>query len=235
MSYCVHCGVQLADSEKDCPLCFTPVSDPHRSTEEKTIPAFPERLAKPSSKVNIRFLTFIAAILLLFPLMVVIILDILANNNLTWSLYVLGAEACIWSFVIFPINCPKLSPYLHITVCSSVSVGYILLIHTVSHSEGWFTYLALPLVLLVYAFACLMTLISRSKRINRITKSGFYAILLSILLVGIDMTVVNFVTDSLHPSWAWYVSIPIFVFGSVIVIASRSTRICEWIRRKLFI
>ncbi len=234
MSYCVHCGVQLADSEKDCPLCFTPVSDPHRAVNSKSIPSFPERLDKPN-KINIRFLTLLAALLLLFPLMVVIILDILSNRNLTWSLYVLGAEACIWSFIIFPLNCPKLSPYLHISVCSAVSLGYILLIHTVSHSRGWFIQLALPLVLMAFAFCCLVTLIYRNKRINRITKSGFTAILLSVLLVGIDMTVVKFTTDLLHPSWAWYVSVPICVFGSVIVVASRSVRISEWIRRKLFI
>ena len=28
MSYCVNCGVELAPSEKNCPLCGTPVINP---------------------------------------------------------------------------------------------------------------------------------------------------------------------------------------------------------------
>ena len=30
MSYCVHCGVELAPSERDCPLCGTAVLNPRR-------------------------------------------------------------------------------------------------------------------------------------------------------------------------------------------------------------
>ena len=28
MSYCVHCGVELDEQAKRCPLCGTPVVDP---------------------------------------------------------------------------------------------------------------------------------------------------------------------------------------------------------------
>jgi len=34
MSYCVHCGVELAPSEESCPLCKTPVLDPNQPWSE---------------------------------------------------------------------------------------------------------------------------------------------------------------------------------------------------------
>ena len=235
MSYCVHCGVKLADNEKDCPLCFTPVIDPKKIDNPDYIPSFPERLDKPHSKLNLPFVSFLAALLLLFPLMVVIILDVFANRNLTWSLNVLGAEACIWAFLVLPVNFPKISPYLHITLCSSVTLGYIFLIYTVSHGNRWFLSLALPIVAIAFIFAILNTALFRNKKRNKITKSGYFFLLLAVLLVGIDISIVNYATLSIHLSWSWYVAIPIFVFGALLVLISRSPRICEWIRRKLFI
>lgn len=235
MSYCVHCGVKLADSEKDCPLCFTPVNDPSRESTEDAIPAFPERLDKPRGKINIRFLTLLVAVMLLFPLMVVIIIDVLYNNNLTWSLYVLGAEVCVWSFIILPLNCSSLIPYPYIAICYAVTLGYVFLIHLVSHGNGWFANLAFPLSIIAIIFTLLSTSVVRNRRINKLGRAGILFLFLSILLVGVDATVVYFLTETLHPSWSWYVSIPVFAFGLMLLGVSRSVRICEWIRRKLFI
>ncbi len=44
MSYCVHCGVELAPSEEKCPLCKTPVMDPNQAWREPEERPYPERL-----------------------------------------------------------------------------------------------------------------------------------------------------------------------------------------------
>ena len=41
MSYCVHCGVELADSEKRCPLCHTRVVDPASPDAGQGRPPYP--------------------------------------------------------------------------------------------------------------------------------------------------------------------------------------------------
>ena len=38
MSYCVHCGVELADCEPKCPLCGTEVLDPKAPNRKGHIP-----------------------------------------------------------------------------------------------------------------------------------------------------------------------------------------------------
>ena len=44
MSYCVNCGVELADSERRCPLCHTEVHNPRQPYDRKIPKPFPNRL-----------------------------------------------------------------------------------------------------------------------------------------------------------------------------------------------
>ena len=59
MSYCVHCGVKLADGAASCPLCGTPVLDPNRATAKagaSAMPMFSERDEDRTAKrINPRF------------------------------------------------------------------------------------------------------------------------------------------------------------------------------------
>ncbi len=56
MSYCVHCGVELAESEARCPLCNTKVVDPaapQQGNGKTPYPPYeaisPERVSKKAS------------------------------------------------------------------------------------------------------------------------------------------------------------------------------------------
>lgn len=49
MAYCVQCGVKLADSSTECPLCKTPVMLPPGVVEEALSPLFPQKL-EPAKK-----------------------------------------------------------------------------------------------------------------------------------------------------------------------------------------
>ena len=68
MSYCVNCGVELAETEKKCPLCDTEVINPHSPWKEPEDPPFPTNyeVAKPVNRGKVA--TFIA-ILLLIPIL----------------------------------------------------------------------------------------------------------------------------------------------------------------------
>ena len=43
MSYCVHCGVELDEQAKRCPLCGTPVVDPSALEPVQEAPFFASR------------------------------------------------------------------------------------------------------------------------------------------------------------------------------------------------
>ena len=47
MSYCVNCGVKLDPSLKYCPLCNTPVINPHDLSKMQPISPFPNLSLRP--------------------------------------------------------------------------------------------------------------------------------------------------------------------------------------------
>jgi len=235
MSYCVHCGVELGATEAECPLCNTPVLDPNRRSAGTDIPLFPNRVDIPNAKINPHFLAYLIGILLLFPLAVVILLDMLANQSLTWSIHVLGEELCLWSFIVLPFNCPGKSTYLYIGVDMVTVAAYILLTYFVSNGSGWYTALALPLIGTVGCTAFLATWICTQKKSNKIEKSGWMILLLSTFVGIVDLVIHHYIAGVFGLTWAWCISIPLMVFGIVLLIISRSAVLCDWIRRNLFI
>ncbi len=91
MSYCVHCGVELAPSEESCPLCKTPVLDPNQPWSEPEERPYPERLEVVPTKIDHRYGAKLASLFLLIPMAAVLFSDLILDQHMTWSAYVLGA------------------------------------------------------------------------------------------------------------------------------------------------
>ena len=235
MPYCVHCGVELEGSEKQCPLCQTKVLDPNGRELSGTALGFPIRMEEPKRKINTRFFVLLAGVVLLFPLIIVVLIDLAFSNNLTWSLYVLGAEICLWAFVILPISCPHKPVYLYLGVDLITTAGYVLLIYLASNGTGWYFPLALPLILSVGGATLLVVLICRRKEINNVEKSGWVLIVLSALMAIIDFAVCYYMTGTFSVSWSLYAAIPLSVFSIILLVISKNARICHWIEKKLFL
>ncbi len=226
MSYCVHCGVELADSESICPLCGTKVIDPSRLTAD-SIPAFPsEEDHKP---VNHRFAAKLISIFLIIPVLVTVIIDIFTVGGLTWSLYVMSGVLYIWSFVVVPIAWPNLSPHVHIGVAGLSTALFLLAIHIATGASGWYLPLALPIVLATVAAIELAAAVIRNKKMNVIRRGGLLFILLALLTTAIDLILNH------HITWSVYVAIPVVSLGMALFGVSYNRRICDWMRRNLFI
>lgn len=236
MSYCVHCGVELASSEKECPLCHTPVVDPQPQNTDNEESIFPSRLDPDDfKKVNVRFLVFVIGLVLLIPLVAVIVINLLVSHNLSWSLYVLGAEACLWSFFVLPLNYRLKVPYLYILADTIVVGCYLALIWKTSGTSNWYWPLGLPLVLATGVYALFTMAIVRNRKINRLEMSGWTITLQAIYMAAVDMIIYHFLTGMISLSWSWYVAVPLLICSIVIIIFSRSATIQEWIHRNLFV
>ena len=72
--YCVKCGVELADSEKKCPLCGTPVFHPDIPRNLSDPPFPPDRRIRPED-VNRSGILFVLTVALSF-----VVFSLLANS-----------------------------------------------------------------------------------------------------------------------------------------------------------
>ena len=140
--YCVNCGVELADSEKKCPLCGTPVFHPDipRTAAEPPFP--PARRIRPED-VNRSGILFVLTVAALLPALLCLLCDWRINGTLVWSGYAAGAIALIYIVILLPMWFRHPNPVIFVPV-DFVAVGLYLLYIDFAVGGHWFLSFAFP-------------------------------------------------------------------------------------------
>ena len=87
--YCVKCGVELADSQRVCPLCGTRVFHPDIPRTPADPPYPPDERVHPE-EVNRSGVCFILTALALLPAVICVLCDWRINGGILWSGYASG-------------------------------------------------------------------------------------------------------------------------------------------------
>lgn len=200
--YCVKCGVQLADTEKSCPLCHTRVYHPDLQQPEAT-PLYPENdhRDKPINRWNIML---IVSILYLLPISICLVCDISISGKMEWSGYVVGALMIFYSAFLMPLWFEHPNPVIFTPTTFGVIAAFLLYISWQT-GGGWFLTFGLPVtVALGLLFTALVTLMRYIRRGRLFILGGFtiglgaFCVLLEILL-HITFGLPGFGTWSLYP------------------------------------
>ncbi len=140
--YCIKCGVELADSEKKCPLCGTVVYHPEiKQTEVKT--PYPPYENK-EVKVNPKGVLLVISIFFGLVALLALIIDLKINSSPIWSGFAVGGLTVAYVLFVFPLWFKIANP----VICSAVDfVAIALLLFYINFQTGgsWFLTLALPL------------------------------------------------------------------------------------------
>ena len=88
--YCVKCGVELADSEKKCPLCGTTAFHPDVS-RKLADPPYPTERRLRAEDVTRSGVLFVLTVLALLPAVICLLCDWRINNAIVWSGFASGA------------------------------------------------------------------------------------------------------------------------------------------------
>ena len=102
MSYCVHCGVELDATASFCPLCHTRVLDPGQPVDTASPKPFPTRRGEvaPAAKQEVALLitAMLASVAVCCG-----VLNLFLRADRMWSLYVIGAAAMLWLWLVPPL------------------------------------------------------------------------------------------------------------------------------------
>ncbi len=230
--YCVKCGVELADSEKKCPLCNTEVICPgeQREITPSPYPPYPGAVSEGISKSG--FL-FVLTIIFLLPFLLCLICDFKINGELGWSGYASGAILLLYIIAVLPIWFKKPNPVIFVPI-DFASIALFLFYLNYSTGGNWFLSFALPLV------ASIMLIITAVVALQRYTKGGelfIYGgacILFGAVSVLTEMLVC--VTFSGHRMFVWslYPLSALFIIGMMLIIIGICRPLRESLKRKLF-
>lgn len=188
MSYCVHCGVELDPTASFCPLCHTPVADPRQPVDTDSPKPFPTRRGEvaPVSKVEVGLLitAMLASVAVCCG-----VLNLFLHAGRAWSLYVIGAAAMLWLWLVPPL----LARGMHLLLRLAVGIGavllYVYLISVDLDGRTWFLGLAAPLILWGGAVLLVLGLVLLVYHRSPITTLTILIGSVGIFLLGVELLV----------------------------------------------
>ncbi|MHB1315894.1 MAG: DUF6320 domain-containing protein [Christensenellales bacterium] len=234
MSYCVNCGVELAPSEKQCPLCDTLVINPNSPWKETVQRPYSQHIERLMSQVNRRYGATLATLLLLIPIVLSVISNILFDRMISWSGYVVGACICLFVWVLVPLLNKKKRPYFFLFLDFLATLLYLGLIADITGHYEWYFPVAAPLTFDVYILAFVIVLVHRSKKIFGLYKGAVVISTMGIVTVIIE-TIIFLGTNGQFYNWSIFVLIPCLMIAMIFIYIERHKKLKDEIRRRLFI
>ncbi len=235
MSYCVECGVKLAPSEPKCPLCGTPVLHPEKAWEKPESMPYPNRVEPAIRRIDRLYARRLSVYLLLVPAVTVLLLDLIDGVRLYWSLYVTGALAFAWCWLLVPVFYKFKRPYAYIAVDAASAYAYLLLIAALTDGLRWYLGLVLPLLVLLAVAVQLSLLAARRLELRALDRTALIIVLAAVFLIGLEFIVDLYAFGGLAFSWSVYAAIPILVIAGMFVYLQRNAALREEIRKRLFL
>ena len=141
--YCIKCGVELADTEKQCPLCQTVVFHPEL-TQQAADPLYPQD-SYPAPQVKSRVVQIVLTTVFLLPMLITLQCDLHLNDTVTWSGYVIGALLLGYVIFVLPLWFRTPNPVIFVPCAFATLAAYLLYIDLVTPGR-WFLGFALPVV-----------------------------------------------------------------------------------------
>ena len=228
--YCVKCGVQLADTEKKCPLCNTVVYHPE-ITQESAPALYPSK-KMPKSAFGRAFLCGAVLILFLLPLIVTLFSDLQFDGELDWFGYATGALILVYLIFAFPLWFKNPNPVIFVPCDFAACMLYLLYIEQATGGD-WFLPFALPLSLGAALITCTLITLLRY-----LPKGKLYAIGGSLMALGAFVLMIELLMDLTFDmcfiGWSVYPLISFFLIGGLLIYLAINSVAREKIERKIF-
>ena len=139
--YCIKCGVELADSEKVCPLCGTRVFHPDLPCGNGEPPYPPaEHLNEEVSRVGAMF---VVTVCMLLPAVICVLVDWRVNGGIVWSGFAVGGLLLLYVLTVLPLWFKRPNPVIFVPVDFAAIILYLLYIDLATGGH-WFLTFAFP-------------------------------------------------------------------------------------------
>lgn len=228
--YCIKCGVQLANTEKKCPLCSTVVCHPDfKQTAER--PLYPSNKV-PKNNSGSQALNGAVIILFLIPLLVCFFADLSLDGKMQWFGYVAGALVVSYVAFALPSWFKKPNPVIFVP-CDFAATALYLLYINLATGGSWFLSFALPVVSGICLITC--TVVTLMYYLHR---GRLYILGGACMALGAFMLLVEFLLKMTFGlrfiGWSIYPLVVLFLFGGLLIYFAINIVAREMIERKLF-
>ena len=233
MSYCVNCGVELGASEKRCPLCGVEVINPAERFDTSAETPFPHDVEKVRHRVVRVTAARVFSLLMAIPLVSILLVDLIQDGALTWSL--IPTAAIVFVFLAFVFPClfekPCVWMFLLFGVIETVLLLFVL---NVILGGNWLWLFAMPITLLCGAAVIGAYLMLRSRRASLALKIIVILLILMVFVLVLQMLIELHLHHRIRFDWSVYAAIPCALLSIVTLIIGRLARKNAAFRKKMF-
>ncbi len=229
--YCMNCGVKLADSEKNCPLCGTTAYHPELSRMQGE-PLYPTD-RYPVAEVNRNAAQGVLLILFLLPIVITLLVDWRVNAQITWSAFVVGAVLLCYIVLVLPSWFRKPNPVIFVP-CDFAAVGLYLFLIDLLLQGHWFLSFAFPVVGSIgIVVTTVVTLLRYVRRGKLFIFGGATMALGGVMLLMEFLICITFGRPFV--GWSLYPLIALVLLGGGLIYLGINHNAREMMERKLFI
>ena len=230
--YCIKCGVELAESEKTCPLCGTLVFHPDLPAPDGEKP-YPVG-QRPPQQVSPMGAKFILSMFFVAGLVIPTLCDWQINGTITWSGYIIGAVLLGYIWLVLPFWFRRPNPIIFVP-CGFGAVALYLLYISLVTGGGWFLTFGLPVTAVFGSIVTAVVVLVRCLRRGRLYIFGGAA-----LAIGVFMPVMEWLLTLTFPpipfyGWSLYPLAVLALTGITMIIIAVSRPMRETLERKFFL
>ena len=233
MSYCVNCGVELAKGEPTCPLCHTPVLNPQEPYDPMAQRPYPAMLDHVLRQADRRFFLLVAALVFLIPVFICLVCDVLLNQAVTWSAYVMGAMALAYVYFFIPIAFYRWKMWKFLLLDWVATLPFLYLVAKLTLGN-WFLPVALPITTVVFVLALLIYLLSRKMKYGIWVKVSMVLFAAGLFVVITDFLISTY-QHTPFLSWSVYSLIPCVILGVCALLIERRKKWKTEVKKRFFI
>lgn len=230
--YCIKCGVQLADTEKSCPLCLTRVCHPDFPLPAAT-PLYPEN-SEQKKPINRWYIMLIVSFLCLLPISICLVCDLSIGTGLSWSGYVIGGMLIFYSALLLPRWFSHPNPVIFVPITFGVTAAFLLYID-LTLGGSWFLTFALPVTAYVGLTVTAVVTLTRYIRRGRLYIYGGFTISLGLLCVLLEILL--HITFGLpgFGTWSLYPLIVLTLLGLSMIATAIHRPLRESLEKRFFL
>lgn len=233
MSYCVNCGVELAPSEKSCPLCGTEVINPASPFDPTAARPYPSRHETVRHRMIRITAGWVLMILMAIPLILVLLTDLFDGGGLSWSL--IPAAALLFCFMAFVFPCLFKKPAVWLFILfGTLEAAAFLFVLSVLLKGDWFFPFALPAALMTGAALIGGYLMLSAKRPSVPLKMIVVLLELMVYSLLLQLAIELCFFRRIRFDWSIYAAVSCGMLSIAVLIVGRLYRRNEKFRKKMF-
>ncbi len=220
MPYCPYCGVEVDRETSNCPLCNTdiPSGNPPPLLKEY----YPRRehqlhySRRPFTGEERRSVFWFFSILFSIPLTIVLVVDLLRDWAISWSLFPLAGILALWGGIAIGLFLRR--PWLLFLLYAGLVVLVSLAMNLLAGAFHLFLYWNLPIILLTAALITPCVLYAKYTRRKGFNVLGMIMWAVALFCIGLDvLTGIHSDTTRVLHGWSVIVAAALGPVGALLM------------------